>query len=201
MITVHDELVQGSPEWFMLRCGSLGASRAKDACAGGAGKSRKTLAYQLAAEKITGIKTELKQTPAMLWGIETEPEARRYFEFEKDRAVDEVGFVTNDSFPGMGVSPDGLIGDTQGYEVKCPQPATHVKYLAEGRLPPEYKAQVQFSMMICERDLWWFSSYHPSFSKQLIVAVDRDDKYIVEMQSKLEVFTNELKEILTKIGV
>ncbi len=200
MITIHDEIAQGSPEWFMLRCGSLGASRAKDAIAGGQGKSRKTLAYQLAAEKITGIKSEFNTTPAMQHGIDTEPEARRFFEFEKDFTVQEVGLVTNDKYPGFHASPDGLIGDDAGYEVKCPQPATHVKYLTEGRLPPEYKCQVQFSMMICERDMWWFSSYHPAFSKQLIVPVEADLKYHEELKTKLNLFTNELNEIITQIG-
>ncbi len=199
MIHIHDEIVQGSPEWFMLRCGSLGASRAKDAVAGGQGKSRKSLAYQLAAEKVTGIKSEFHTTPAMQHGIDTEPEARRFFEFEKDLNVLEVGLVTNDKYPGYHASPDGLIGDDCGIEIKCPQPATHVKYLTENRLPVEYKAQVQYSMMICERESWWFVSYHPSFSKQLILEVKRDDKYLSDLSSKLEMFSSELGEIITTI--
>jgi len=200
MITIHDNIIQGSLEWHLLRCGSLGASRAKDAIAGGQGKSRQTLAYQLAAETVTGVKSEFNTTPAMQHGIDTEPEARRFFEFEKDVTVQEVGLVTNDKYPGMHCSPDGLIGDDAGYEVKCPQPATHVKYLTEGRLPPEYVCQVQFSMMICERNIWYFSSYHPFFHKQLILEVEADLKYIAELESKLESFMAELKEILTKIG-
>ncbi len=199
MITIHDEIIQGSTEWMVLRCGSLGASRAKDAVAGGQGKSRKSLAYQLAAEKVTGIKSEFHTTPAMQHGIDTEPEARRFFEFEKDLNVLEVGLVTNDKYPGYHASPDGLIGDDCGIEIKCPQPATHVKYLTENRLPVEYKAQVQYSMMICERESWWFVSYHPSFSKQLILEVKRDDKYLSELSSKLEMFSSELGEIITTI--
>ena len=200
MITIHDNIIQGSLEWHLLRCGSLGASRAKDAIAGGEGKVRKTLAYQLASERITGIKAETYTNSNMQWGIETEPEARRFFEFEKDVTVQEVGLVTNDKYPGLHCSPDGLVGEDEGYEVKCPLAATHVKYLVENRLPPEYKCQVHFSLMITERKIWWFSSYHPAFHKQLIIPVERDEKYIAELQSKLESFMAELKEILTKIG-
>ena len=88
MITIHD-CDQLSPEWFVLRCGSLGGSRVKDSIAGGLGKSRKTLAYQLAAETVTGAKTELRVTPAMQWGTDTEPEARAYFEIINEIEVDK----------------------------------------------------------------------------------------------------------------
>ena len=63
--------------------------------------------------------------------------------------VVEVGLVTNSDLEGQHASPDGLISDDSGFETKCPQPATHAKYLSEGRLPPEYKPQVQGSMMVC----------------------------------------------------
>lgn len=199
MIKIYDNIIQGSVEWYSLRCGSLGASRAKDAIAGGQGKSRKTLAYQLAAEKITGIKSEFNTTAAMQHGIDTEPEARRFFEFEKDITVQEVGLVTNKYYTGMHCSPDGLIDENSGLEIKCPQPATHVKYLSENRLPVEYKVQVQYSMMICGRKEWWFVSYHPAFSKQLVLRVERDDKYVSELQSKIESFKAELATIITHI--
>jgi len=55
-------------------------------------------------------------------------------------------------------------------------------------------------LMITERKIWWFSSYHPAFHKQLIIPVERDEKYIAELQSKLEFFMLELKKILTIIG-
>lgn len=200
MITIHDEIEQGSPEWYLLRCGSLGASRAKDAIAGGQGKSRKTLAYQLAAEKVTGVKSEFKPTAAILHGIETEPEARRYFEFEKDLTAVEVGLVTNEKYPGQHASPDALIGENKGFEVKCPQPATHAKYLCENRLPPEYKVQVQYSMLIAGRSSWYFMSYHPAFSKQLILEIQADEKYHAELKSKIESFMQELNGIIKQIG-
>ena len=199
MITVHD-IEQGSTEWFLLRCGSLGASRAKEAIAGGQGKSRKTLAYQLAAEKITGEKTVTHQTPAMLRGTEMEPEARRYFEFEKEVDVEEVGLVTNDKYPGRHASPDGLIDDDSGLEIKCPTAAVHAKYLVENRLPLEYKVQVFYSMWLCERKTWWFMSYHPLFLKQLILEVKWDEKYIAELHKKVDIFSTELAEIIKKIG-
>lgn len=198
MIIIHD-CEQGSEEWKNLRCGSLGASRVKDAMAGGAGKSRKTLAYQLAAESVTGAKTEFRVTPAMQQGIDTEPEARAYFEFFTGLEVKECGLITNDEMAGVHASPDGLIGSVYGLEIKCPLPATHAKYLVEGRLPPEYKAQVMFSMLVSERPGWYFVSYHPAFARQLVIKVDSDTKYTEAMMDKLALFMGELEAIKEKI--
>lgn len=198
MITIHD-CSQLSDEWFLKRCGSLGGSAISKAIAQGAGKSRKTLAYQLAAESVTGAKTEIRTTPAMQWGIDTEPAARSWFEFMQGVEVREVGLITNDDFPGCHASPDGLISDNSGFECKCPQPATHVKNLDTGKVPPEYKAQVQFSMLISDRQSWWFLSYHPDFNKQLLIQVKRDELYLDKMQSLLRMFFSELEVIKEKI--
>ena len=158
MITVIDNIAQGTKEWFALRVGSLGASKAKDAIAGGQGKSRKTLAFQLASELITGEKTIIKQTEAMRIGVERESEARQLFEFQKDISVKEVALILNDKFNHCHCSPDGIL-DGCGLEIKCPNAATHVRYLYDGKCPAEYKAQLQFSMMITEMPMWYFMSY------------------------------------------
>ena len=193
-----EDVPQGGDLWFEKRCGSLGASRVKDAIAGGQGKSRKTLAYQLIAETITGNKTEMFVTPAMQWGVDTEPQARAAFEFENGMNIEEVGLVVNSDFPGCHASPDGLSKAT-GLEIKCPMPHTFVKYLDEDRLPPEYKAQVMYTMLICELKTYWFFAFHPAFNKSMTVKVDRDEKYLDEMQVKLETFFQELEAIKTKI--
>jgi len=198
VIEILDTMVQGSEEWFGARCGSLGASSVKDACAGGKGLTRKTLACNLVAESYTGEKTKIFQNDAMKWGVETEPQAREYFEFVNGVSVKEVGMVRNSNFPGSHASPDGLFNDT-GVEIKCCQPTNFIKYLLANKLPAEYRHQVQFTMMICEFDHYWFMSYHPAFPKQLIVKIDRDDKFINEMQEKLKIFFDEMSEIKAKI--
>ena len=90
MITIHDEMIQGSEEWFLARCGSMGSSSVAQAMAGGAGKSRKTLAYNLIAETITGEKTSFKTTAAMEEGVAREAESREYFTFVTGLDITEV---------------------------------------------------------------------------------------------------------------
>ena len=78
---------QGSPEWLLERCGKATASRIADIMAktkSGPGASRETYAAQLIAERLTGCIAASFTNAAMAHGTETEPEARRAYEFMVD---------------------------------------------------------------------------------------------------------------------
>lgn len=88
---------------------------------------------------------------AMAYGVENEPRARAWYSFATDNQVREVGFCLADD-GSYGCSPDGLIGDDGCLELKCPQPQTHIRYLLDGGLPPEYRCQVHGQLIVtgCE---------------------------------------------------
>jgi predicted phage-related endonuclease len=97
------ELVQGSEEWKLARCGSLGASRLADAVARtktGYGASRANLMAELLVERLTGIPTEGFVSSAMQWGTEKEPDARAAYEFRSDVEVSQVGIVLHSTIAG-----------------------------------------------------------------------------------------------------
>jgi hypothetical protein len=81
-----------------------------------------------------------------------------------------------------GASPDGLVGESGGLEIKCPMPATHIEYLRDGRLPSKYIQQVQGCLWISGRDWWDFMSYHPKMTP-LIIRVYRDEVFIKALES------------------
>jgi hypothetical protein len=200
MITFHDDIEQGSELWFELRCGSLGASRAKDALAGGTGATRKKLMYQLAAEKATGQKESMFQTAAMAEGIRREPESRAFFELYKGIELEEVGLIVNDKFPGCHCSPDGINrGMKCGFEVKNPSAAVHVEYLLKGKIPATYMKQLLFSLMITEYDSWWFSSYYPGL-KPLVVELKRDDAKLEDMAIMVREFVSGVEDVEKQIS-
>ena len=177
---IHN-MEQKSDEWFAIRKGRLTASQYDKVF------NQKTLSLN----KINALKhidtmlgelyykqddmIKFKPSWAMERGIRLEDEARIDFEIREDVKVDEVGFVTNESFGDhIGCSPDGLIaGENGGVEIKCPLPATHIKYHREGVLPKEYRAQVHGSMAVCDADYWWFTSYCPDI-KDFTLKVYRD---------------------------
>jgi len=174
---------QGSDEWIYARLGIPSASMyGKIITTQGKWSTQAdTYINQLVAEKLTGEQTPFYQNEHMARGTELEPDARKMYEFIKDVEVQEVGFCLHDTLEA-GASPDGLIGEDGGLEIKCPAPATHVEYLRGGKLPSKYKQQVMGCLWITGREWWDFMSYHPSM-KPLIVRVERDEDYIAELEA------------------
>jgi hypothetical protein len=117
-----------------------------------------------------------KPSWAMERGTRLEEVARIDFELREGIEVSEVGFVTNEAFGDhIGCSPDGLIdGGKGGIEIKCPLPATHIKYHREGVLPKEYRAQVHGCMAVCDADYWWFTSFCPNI-KDFTLKIYKDE--------------------------
>ena len=158
------ECEQGTPEWFEARRGIATASGFSNLITPARGEPSKSMVpyiYELLAEKYTGgcpVGIESYTSRAMQDGIDMEPEARACYGFIAGGEVNQVGFCLSDN-GRFGCSPDGLVGDDGGLELKCPLPKTHIKYLVENQLPDEYKAQVHGSLIVTGRKWWDFMSY------------------------------------------
>lgn len=197
---IIEDIEQGSVAWFSAKAGSPGASSIDNiiTSTGARSKSREAYMLQLAGERITRKCEETYQSKAMLEGIEREAEARTLFEMVQGVEVKQVGIVFKDEWKLSHCSPDGLIGDNSGYEVKNPLLKTHVKYLLSGKLPTEYFGQIQMSLYVTERDSWWFMSHYPGMPP-LIIECHRDEVFIKKIDSELDAFNTELLTIVEKI--
>jgi hypothetical protein len=197
------EMEQGTQEWLEARLGCpSGSGFSKLITASGTpSSSAESYINDLIAELITGESTPFHVTEWMQRGTELEPFARMNYELETDSEVTEVGFCMHDTLR-CGVSPDGLIGDDGGIEIKCPKPSTHVKYLRKGTLPSEYKAQVMGCLWITGRQWWDFMSYHPQMPN-LLIRVHRDDEYINQLERLVthacQIIEKEVAEIKEKL--
>ena len=201
MITIN--CVQGDEVWFASRCGIPTASGFDKICTPATAKaSAQSEAYmfKLLAEWMTGAKEEEEPTEWMLRGIELEGTARETYQFINDAAVETAGFIYSDEGRFFGCSPDGLVGDTGGLEIKCPAPHTHIEYLLGGKLPTKYIPQVQGCMLVTGRKWWDFMSYHPEMPP-LIVRVERDDTYISKLHELLIAFTTEMLDKREKLAL
>lgn len=191
---------QYSPEWWQARIGLPTASSASKIITptGKYSASAKGLINELIAETIIGgPEEEPYENFWMRRGKEMESEARAKFEFDHDAEITPVGFITDDD-DTMGCSPDGLIGEDCGWEVKCPKGSTHVAYVLDGGLPNEYKQQVHMSMAISGLRKWWFMSYHPNM-EPLYVLVEWDE-YTDKVAAALEKFMGEYNEAFEKFN-
>ena len=167
-------VLQGSPEWKACRVGIPTASEFKRLVTS-TGKPSESLALyagELAAELFAG--KSLDQFDGNTWmdrGKEMEAEAVRLYEFTNDVEAQRVGFITNDAGTA-GCSPDALIGDDGGLEIKCLKSERHVEavhyYKKHAKTPSAYVLQVQGSLMITGRAFWDLMFHHPDMPPLVI---------------------------------
>lgn len=196
------DLIQGSEEWHARRCGRVTASRVADVVAktkSGWGASRANYAAELIAERLTGEPAERFTNAAMQWGTDHEPDARAAYEFFRDAAVVEIGFVDHPSIAMTGASPDGLVGEDGLVEIKCPNTATHLDTLLSQTVPAKYVTQMLWQMACTGRKWCDFVSFDPRLPESMsmfVKRVERDDKRIAELETEVAAF---LEEISAKI--
>lgn len=192
----HDH-PQGSPEWFAARCGVASASRFAAVMAtikSGEAADRRNYRTDLVVERLTGKPLEGFTTKAMQQGIEREPFARLAYEARTGNLVEEVGFCRHDTLEA-GASPDGLIDENGGLEIKCPERSAHLRYLQQDMEPPEYTWQIQGGLWITGREWWDFVSFNPDFPEhlQLIVRrIYRDEATIKTLAHEVERFMEQV---------
>jgi hypothetical protein len=137
------------------------------------------------------------QRVASARGVELEPDARDIYCLQMDVVAREVGFILNDAGT-LGISPDSLIDPDGGLEIKCPDGPTHLRWLRDGVLPDEHKAQVHGALIVTGRAWWDFMSYCPPY-RELIVRVTPDD-YTAKLSACLDRFVRELAEAKAAVG-
>lgn len=195
---------QGSSEWLFLRAGKLTCSELDSLISPEwkvrTGQGPETYCIEKVTEKLIGQPLDLEQLGsfAMTQGNLLEAEAIPWLAFTQNIKVDRVGFITTDD-ESMGCSPDGLIGEDGGLEVKCPLAQTHIRYLLDGQVPKQYLAQVHGSMYVTRRKWWLFMSYSRQFPK-LIVRVERDESIQAKIHAAVEAFKESFTEKLNRIN-
>jgi hypothetical protein len=199
--------VQGSPEWQDARRGVVTASAVDKIITPKTLKpSSQSGAYM--AELLAGwaLGYDEEGWLGSYWterGHQYEGEARDALSLMYGVEIRPVGLVYRDESRLVACSPDGLIGDDGGVEIKCPMARTHVGYLLNGGLPDAYRLQVQFSLWVTQRDYWLFSSYHPELPP-LSLKVEPDPEVQGAFNEHVPVFIDRLqasKQLLTELGV
>ena len=192
-------IIQGTEEWHQLRLGKVTASRVADVLAKtktGASTSRGNYLIQLAIQRVTGEIEESYTNDAMQWGIDNEAQARVAYEIATENFVDQVAFVTHPTIEGFGASPDGLVGNNGLVEIKCPNTSTHWTYIKSNKPPTKYYIQMQAQLSCTGREWNDFVSFDPRMperSQILIARVNRDDKFIAEMEAEIKQFLDEVE--------
>lgn len=184
---------QGTPEWYAARLGVPTASEFD--CIITPKKGELAAAHEAYIDRLLDemIRPDAERGFAgnahTERGKELEPEARRLYAFMANAQPVPIGFVLRDA-EDAGCSPDSLVGEDGGLEIKCPDGPTHVGYIRRAELPDAYKAQVHGSMVITGRKWWDFCSYCPGH-KPFIVRVT-PDAYTAKLAEHLDFFVKKL---------
>lgn len=195
MIEIFDDIEQGTDAWFNCRLGIPTASKFATVMAKGEGKTRSEYMRKLAGEILTGEPMDSFSNVHMERGKAMEDEARELYAFVHDADIRRVGFIKNGQ---KGCSPDSLVGENRGLEIKTALPHIQIERLMRNDLPPEHRAQVQGSLWLAEREIWDFVSYWPKLPL-LRVPVPRDEDYIKNLAGEIDRFNDELAALVERI--
>ena len=201
---LHD-IQQRTDDWMHIRLGKATASKIADVIAktkSGYSASRQNYLAQLVCERLTGAPTEGFTNAAMQWGVDKEDEACSAYAFHYDAALAAVGFVDHPRIAMSGASPDRLVGDRGLAEIKCPNSATHIDTLLTGKVPGKYLTQMMWQMACCDRDWCDFVSYDPRLPEEMrlfVHRVDRDDKYISDLEAEVSAFLEEVADTVESL--
>lgn len=206
---VHD-VQQGSEEWFQVRLARPTASRFSDILTRPRKKedqiSRTAFAYlcECFAEWALGEPLDGTSSPWMERGQRQEGEALAHYQAflaPEGAKVQTVGFVTlDDDLLSPGCSPDALVGDDGGLELKLHGARQHAAFMFEpNRFLNEHWAQVQGGLWITGRQWWHLVAYNPVLPA-VVLRVEPDAGYILRLATQVAEFTLMLHQRLVEFG-
>ncbi len=192
------ECAQGTWDWHQARLGCPTASRIAAVITPTgkptAGATRRAYALELVAERITERVTEHYVSAAMERGKQLEGVARVWYEITH-APVAQVGFCLHKS--GLtGCSPDGLVGEDGGIEVKCPLLPNYLDILASGDIPKDWLLQIHHTLYVTGRAWWDFVLYTDAQPfGGWVKRVERDEAMMDAMDEAVRGFCAEVDEL------
>ncbi|MBI0275408.1 YqaJ viral recombinase family protein [Hafnia alvei] len=176
---VFHDVAQGSDDWHSLRRDNLTASMIGSALGSNSHQSLEEAILQ----KVGGGLFESRGSSDTDRGHRLEDVARKIYEQREGVSVEETGFITNRNYPGLGVSPDGLVGDNGLLEIKAPRRIFNPKDRQE------YVDQVQMQMHVTGRDwadlmqIRQYKDYEPEYQ---IDRIHKDPNWYTNNKGKID---------------
>lgn len=182
---------QGTPDWKQARVGLPTASNFDMLITSKGKPSAQADKYlvRLVTEWFTGQPTDQYISPLMERGSEMEKQAVAWYEFDADADTTECGLCLRDDGK-VGCSPDRLIGDDGGLEIKCPGAETQMGYVLDG-VTDEYRTQIQGCLLVTGRKWWDLVLFNPVLPK-VRVRFERDEPFLAALSSIVDGFVERL---------
>lgn len=186
---------QNSDVWLQARMGIPTASAFSHVLAKGEGLTRATYLNKLAGEIITGKPMKGFSNDDTERGHDLEPEARDLYCFQSGAELRRVGFIRNGR---AGCSPDSLIGEDGGLEIKTTEPHLLIDLIRKDDFPPKHKAQVQGTLWLTGRAWWDIAIYWPGMPL-FVKRATPDAAYIAKLAEAVAAFNIELDQVVKMV--
>ena len=201
------EIEQGTTEWHRMRAGVITASKVHDIIKNGRAKgsysaARQVYMNELIAQVCTGLLPDELTAKQVMWGKDNEPKALALYDPFEEKSIHQIAFIYGMDMR-CGVSPDALVNDNGGLEIKCPWTTSqYIDQLLGGEPKPEYLTQMQYSMWLTKREYWDFANYDPRMKKNniKIVTHEPDLKLFEVFDNEIPKFIEDMDKKLASIG-
>lgn len=195
---IRCEAPQGSTDWFIDRLGIPTGSMFHRLLTPRLKPSSSATAYlfEILAEDFAPIPHDGSAGAWADRGIEMEAEAVKWYEFDRDVKVEQVGFIMSDD-GSTGGSPDGLVGDDGGVEIKCKKLTTHIGYLL-GEDEHHHRCQCQGYLWITGRK-WWDLVFYNPILPPVVRRYEPEQEWLDAFLPQLEKFQARLSEARARL--
>ena len=205
------DCVQNSEEWLEARRGLITSSNFKivrrEGKDGGESSTRRDLLYKLAGEILSGKVNEGFKSEAMKRGNAMEAEIRGHYErgtFDKVRKVGFVKRTIQSAIAGqpdlvVGASPDALVGDDGGLEIKSVAPHLLIAQIESGIAPTEHRIQIHGTMWVVGLEWIDLKLGYTGMKLSPKYRFFRDEALIKEIRNDVERFDYDLKQLVKKM--
>jgi hypothetical protein len=157
----------------------------------------KHLAHHLIAERLLKRPVETFTSYHMERGLEMEPEAVAWYEWETGVETQLIGFITTDDGKA-GCSPDRLIGEDGLLEIKCPTPTGQVDYLLDPDAAHKHWPQLQGQLLVSGRRWVDLLAWHRHLQRR-VVRVERDEEYIGQLDWQLRLLNQYIDGVMSRL--
>lgn len=193
----YSDAPQGSLEWVETGLGRVGASQlhkwtavAKRPDKDGFHRplqARLDLERELAFEKAFGVPFTFYMNSAMQDGIDNEDFVRQEYARQSGNKVTTVGAFYDEY---SRASPDGLVGDDGGLEIKWLKDNSWSQVVA-AQIPysgssGDHFLQCQGNMRLSGRKWWDYVAGNESTGKFIILRIERDEEVIASLDESLK---------------
>lgn len=200
-LKIYGDLVQGSDEWHSARLGLMTASELNliITATGKIADNEKTRkhVYELAAQRITGYVEPSYIGDNMLRGWQDEITARELYSARRSPVIEIGGMVRDFGSFKLWCSPDGLVSEDGGIEVKSRVQKYQVECVVTGEVPQEHRLQVQAGLLVSGREWWDYISYSGGMVMQ-VIRVMPDMEMQTAIMKACEAFESKVQDVVNR---